>query len=128
MSYVTEKPERAKLYALAVLAAASLIAPVLEVFFTGRVEPLSVFGIAETLVGLTAIYWWYHLDKAERQYHAGPLMNVGVVALTIIALPIYFIRSRGWKRGLAATGVAVAIFGVTYALEMLGEWIGSALA
>ena len=117
-----------KLYALALLAAASLIVPVLEVLFTGRVEPLSKFGIAQTLVALTAIYWWYHLDKGERQYEAGPLMNVGVVALTIVALPIYFIRSRGWKRGLAATGVAIAVFAATYALEMLGEWIGSALA
>ena len=117
-----------KAYALGALAAASLITPMLEVFFTGHSEPMSRFGIAETLIALPAIYWWYHLDKGEREYQAGPLMNAGVVALTIVALPIYFIRSRGWKRGLIAIAAALGVFGVTYGLEALGEWIGNALA
>ena len=121
-------PIKPKLYALALLAGAALIVPLLEVIFTGHSEPMSKFGIAEALVALTAIYWWYHVDKGEREYHAGPLMNVGIVALTIIALPIYFIRSRGWSRGLMATGVAVGVYALTYGLEMLGEWIGNALA
>jgi hypothetical protein len=120
-------PRRAKLYALALLAFAAFLFPMLERALTGRVELLSGFGVAETLVGLAAIYWWYHVDKAERQYRAGPLMNGGMVALTIVAMPIYFVRSRGWKHGLTATAVAIAVYAVTLGLETLGERLGSAL-
>ena len=117
-----------KLYALASLAGISLILPLLEVLFTGRVEPMGKFGIAQTLLAITAIYWWYHLDKREKQYRAGPLMNVAVVALTVFALPVYFIRSRGWKAGGLATVAGIVVFGITIGLGMLGELIGSAIA
>lgn len=119
---------RPKVYPLALLAAVSLIIPALEVFFTGRIEPLGKFGLAQTVLWVTAIYWWYHLDKAERQYRAGPLMNVAVVALTVLALPIYFIRSRGWKAGSLATGVAIVVLALVIGLGALGELIGSAVA
>jgi hypothetical protein len=54
-------------------------------------------------------------------------MNVGVIALAMLALPIYFIRSRGWKRGLVATFYAAGILAVTLGLNELGERIGAAL-
>jgi hypothetical protein len=122
------RPVSPKVYALASLAAVSLVVPLLEVSFTGHVEPMGKFGIAQTLLALTAIYWWYHLDKRERQYHAGPLMNAAVVALTVFALPVYFIRSRGWKRGGLAIMASIAVLAITIGLEMLGELIGSAVA
>jgi protein-S-isoprenylcysteine O-methyltransferase Ste14 len=66
------------------------------------------------------------VDKQQRNYQAGPLMNAGVVALTILALPVYFIRSRGWKRGAIATAVAALVLAITFALGELGEQIGAA--
>src|SRR3954470_20251458 len=90
---------RAKATALGLLAAVALLSPALESAMTGRVEMLSTYGLAETAVSLVLLFWWYHLDKADHDYQAGKLMNAGVLLLAVIALPIYFIRSRGWKLG-----------------------------
>jgi hypothetical protein len=118
----------AKIYALAILAVISLLGPVLEMAVTGRVEPFSNFDLAETFLSLAPIYWWYYVDKEQRQFRAGPLLNVGVIAMTIIALPIYFIRSRGWKRGSLSTAMAAGVLAATFGLEWLGETIGTAIA
>ena len=118
----------AKVYALAILAVISLVGPVLEAAVTGRVEPFSKFGLAETFLSIAPIYWWYYVDKEQRRFRAGPVLNVGVVALAIIALPVYFIRSRGWKRGSVSIVWAVGVLAVTFVLEWLGERIGTAIA
>ena len=118
----------AKVYALAVLAVISLVGPVLEAAVTGRIEPFSKFGLAETFLSIAPIYWWYYVDKEQRQFRAGPVLNVGVVALAIIALPVYFIRSRGWKRGSVSIVWAIGVLAGTFVLEWLGERIGTAIA
>ena len=120
-------PETAKVCALALLGAVSLLSPMLEIAITGRSESLDAFAVADTVVSLAAIYWWYWADKAQRQFRAGPLLNAGVIALALVALPIYFIRSRGWRRGGLTTAVALAFLAGTFALEWLGEAIGSAI-
>jgi hypothetical protein len=116
-----------KITALVLLAAVSLVGPILEALLTGRIEPLSSFDLGLTVVTISLIFWWYHLDKRERDYRAGPLMNAGIVALSMVALPIYFIRSRGWKRGLLATVLAAGVLAVMFGLGELGERIGAAV-
>jgi len=59
------------------------------------------------------------------QYRAGPVLNVGVIALAIVALPIYFIRSRGWKRGSVSIVKAGGVLAVTFLLGWLGEKIAT---
>jgi hypothetical protein len=90
---------------------------------TGRVEPFSNFDLGGSFLSLLAIYWWYHLDKDQTGYRAGRLLNVGVAALAIVALPVYFVRSRGWKRGGVISLYALGVLGVLYLLETLGEAI-----
>jgi hypothetical protein len=119
---------RPKLYALALLAAITLVAPIVETLMTGRVEAFSQFDLGGSFLSLLPIYWWYHLDKDETGYRAGPLLNVGVAALAIVALPVYFVRSRGWKRGGVICLYALGVVGVLYLLETLGEFIGEAIA
>jgi hypothetical protein len=110
------------------LAAISFISPLAERLATGRVEALSTFGLAETVVSLVVLFWWYHLDKQQRNYQAGKLMNAGVLVAAVIALPIYFIRTRGWRGGAIASAVGAAFIGVTYVLGELGERLGAAFA
>lgn len=117
-----------KTSALALLGVVSLVGPLLERWWTGRIEPLSTFDVVTTLASIPLIFWWYHVDKRQHDYEAGPLMNVGIVAVAIVALPIYFIRSRGWKRGFIATILALGIFAVTLALSEFGEQVGALLA
>jgi len=114
--------------ALALLATISLVMPLLEMLLTGRVEELGKFALVQNLISIPPIFWWYHVDKVDKGYRAGPLMNVGVVALAIIALPVYFIRSRGWKRGSLSILKGVAVVAGITLLGMLGESIGKALS
>lgn len=115
------KPKIAALVALGVL---SLLGPPAEIVFTGQVEDWGPWTIGETVASAILIFWWYHLDKAERDYRAGMLMNGGMLALAALTLPIYFIRTRGWKRGALATAGAAAVLGTLLVLEEAGEWLG----
>ncbi|MBW8904759.1 MAG: hypothetical protein JF611_03640 [Betaproteobacteria bacterium] len=118
---------RAKATALGLLAAVALLSPALESAMTGRVDMLSTYGLAETAVSLVLLFWWYHLDKADHDYQAGKLMNAGVLLLAVIALPIYFVRSRGWKLGGRAIVLAALFLGATFLLSELGERLGAVI-
>ena len=52
-------------------------------------------------------------------------MNAGVLIFAAIALPIYFVRSRGWKQGGIAILAALVFLGVTFLLGEAGEWLGA---
>ena len=114
--------------AIALLALVSFVAPLVEQLLSGRVEAFSGYDLAATGVSLVLIFWWYHIDKDEHGYRAGPLMNGGVLLLAAIALPIYFVRSRGWKKGAVTTGLAALFLAATWLLGELGEWLGAAIA
>ncbi len=118
---------RSKVVALALLAAVSFLGPFLEMLVAGHIEPYGKWELGETLLALVLIFWWYHIDKAEHGYRAGPLMNGGMLLAVVVAMPIYFVRSRGWKRGAQATLVAAVVFGVLYGLGEAGEYLGSRL-
>jgi hypothetical protein len=114
-----------KTLALALMAAMSFASPLAESFATGRVETLSTFGLVETGISLVLLFWWYHLDKAERGFSASRLMNAGVLILAAIALPVYFVRTRGWKRGGSTIAIAAAFLLLTLLLAEAGEWLGN---
>jgi hypothetical protein len=82
--------------------------PMLEMMFTGKVEDLGKWALVQNLISIPPIFWWYH-----------------VIALTIVALPIYFIRSRGWKRGSVSILKGLVVFAGVVLLGMAGEWLGT---
>jgi hypothetical protein len=41
---------------------------------------------------------------------------------------VYFVRSRGWKRGSLIGLYALGVLGILYLLETLGEVVGEAIA
>src|SRR4051812_2050446 len=118
-------PTAPKPMALILLGVVSFVGPMIEMLITGKGENLSKFDLAATILSIPLIFWWYHVDKREHDYKAGPLMNDAIVAVAIVALPIYFVRTRGWKRGAIATLLALAAFAVLLGLSELGEWIGT---
>jgi hypothetical protein len=110
------------------LAVVSFVLPMGEfVIFKRPAAPMSGYMLAEIVLMAYAIYWWYVLDKREREFRAGTLQNMGVAVLALVGLPIYFIRSRGWLRGSAAIGVAIFVFICIMALTFLGELAGRAI-
>ena len=88
---------------------------------------LSAYGLAETAASLVLLFWWYHLDKFEHGYQAGRLMNAGVLVAAVITLPIYFVRTRGWKRGGITVALGAGFLVLLFALEELGERAGAYL-
>jgi hypothetical protein len=115
---------KAKTLALVLLAVLSFASPLIEMAATGHVETLSAYGLVETAMSLVVLFWWYHLDKAEHDYAAGRLMNAGVLVMAIIALPVYFVRTRGWRRGATTIALAAAFLLLTFLLGEAGEWLG----
>ena len=47
-----------------------------------------------------ATFAWFRADATQRSYRRSPFLNVAVFGLAAVALPYYFVRSRGWKQGL----------------------------
>ena len=114
-----------KIWALALLGLVSLAGPFAEMLLTGRVDAYGKFELGEAFIALTLVFWWYHVDKAEQGYRAGPLMNGAMIVLLAIALPVYLLRSRGWKRGALATLAAAGAAAVSLGLGELGERLGA---
>jgi hypothetical protein len=112
---------------LILLAAISFFSPLIERAVTGQVELLSNFGLAELGLSLVTLFWWYHLDKADYHYRSGILMNSGMLLLAALTVPIYLVRSRGWKRGAKAIAIAAVYLAGTLVLSELGERLGAAL-
>ncbi|WDS36743.1 hypothetical protein [Pseudoxanthomonas sp.] len=80
-------------------------------------EPL---GIALLILSAAAIFIWFRADAKKRAYRASPFLNVAVFGLAAFALPYYFFRSRGWKRGPLSGLGAVGSFIASCLLTMLG--------
>ena len=49
------------------------------------------------------IFWWYRMDTIQTGYRRSPWLNIAVIGIAFLALPYYFFRSRGFKRGALAT-------------------------
>ena len=113
-----------KTLALALIAAIEFGSPLVENVATGRVSTIGTFGLVSLAVEVVLLFWWYHLDKDEHGYRAGPLMNGGMLFMAAVALPIYLVRTRGWRRGGRAIALAAAFLALTLLLGEAGEWLG----
>jgi hypothetical protein len=115
--------------ALLMLGLVSFLLPMGEfLIFKRSIEPWSMYMFVEVALTTYAVYWWYVLDRRERNFRTGAIQNIGVVLISVLALPIYFIRSRGWGRGALASLAMLAIFIVAGALGYAGEYLGRAIA
>lgn len=68
------------------------------------------------LIGLLLTFLWYRIDSDQLGYRRSAILNVMVLAITLLALPYYFLRSRGFLRGSLAT---VLFLLVAFAYSML---------
>jgi len=68
------------------------------------------------------IFWWYYADSIQRGYKRTPWLNIGVVTMAALALPYYFFRSRGLKRGALATLTMLGAFIVSGVLALGGQY------
>jgi drug/metabolite transporter (DMT)-like permease len=82
--------------------------------------------IFSTILISATIFAWYYFDSHERAFRRSALLNVAVVALAVLAVPYYLIRSResGKRLGaflcfLGAVILAIAIYGAGNSLVTL---------
>ena len=113
---------------LILLLLVSLVIPLVEVQVNGTVEIFGKFSAVQAGISALAIYWWYYLDKRQIEFRAGIFQNIGVVVLSIIALPVYFVRSRGWKSGGMSILKAFGFLVVMNILSIVGEMAGREIA
>ena len=102
------------------LVASFLSGAIDQYFYPGQMWPPTA--LAFTVVGAFMIFLWYRIDSTEIGYKRSPWLNVAVIALAIVALPYYFFRSRGAKRGSIATGLMIAAFIASGVLSMGGMY------
>ena len=111
------------------LGLVSFLLPMGEfLIFKRPVEPWSMYMFVEAALTAYAVYWWYVIDRRERNFRTGAFQNMGVIFISVVALPIYFIRSRGWGRGTLATLAMLGLFIVAGVLTYAGEYVGRAIA
>ena len=92
-----------------------------QYFYPGQLLPATDLWLLP--VGIFLLFWWFVLDSKQRNYRRSPFLNVGVILFALLALPYYFFRSRGFKRGLIATGLfAVALVASSY-LSTAGRYV-----
>lgn len=87
--------------------------------------PGQIFGPSDmvfTVVATLLIFLWYCFDSDEKAYRRTPFLSVGVVALSIVALPYYFFRSRGFARGSIAVGLFTLCCAGYIVLQRIGEY------
>jgi hypothetical protein len=111
------------------LAIVSFVLPMGElVIFKRPLTHPNTYMLAEFGLNAYAIYWWYVTDRRERNFRAGTFQNMAVAAFTLVGLPVYFVRSRGWIHGLIATAAALGIFACVVALSYSGQATGRVIA
>ena len=85
-------------------AVLALVAGMAAQYFYPTAESSPV-DVVVTLLGALLVFSWYHFDSTRAGYRRSKGLNIAVILIAILALPYYFFRSRGAKRGLVATGL-----------------------
>jgi len=86
-------------------------------------KPFAQTDIAFAVVVIGIGFAWFRHDANQRGYKRSALLNTSVIALAIVALPVYLFRSRGFAKGLIATLVFLAIAVAYSLLEWGGEYV-----
>jgi len=87
--------------------------------YPGQMLAPSSFAIC--VVVLFIAFAWYRLDSDSRAYRRSLLSSAAVIGVGIIALPYYFFRTRGFRRGALATMIFLLIAMGYSVLNYLGQ-------
>ena len=84
-----------KIFALAGLLLTALVGGVFDVVFASAAENAKLWAqFGPMLAALGFIFMWLHYDGLQVGYRRSALLNVGIVALALVFIPVYFYRSR----------------------------------
>ena len=64
--------------------------------------PSPIIPLTSAFVGLVLILMWVIIDAREHKFKRSALFNILIVAITILSVPYYLFKSRGFAKGLLA--------------------------
>ena len=70
--------------------------------------------LVPTVLGLAVLFWWLHEDSPRHNFRRSPLLNIGIVAIAIVFVPIYFVRSRQPGARLRAVAGFMGVLGLYF--------------
>ncbi|HEY2345214.1 MAG TPA: hypothetical protein VGH80_04940 [Xanthomonadaceae bacterium] len=76
--------------------------------------------VASFFLTLFLVFVWLRGDEQDYRYRRSAAMNIGIVALGLVFLPVYLIRSRPKGKRLKAIGLLLACFFGMYACLVAG--------
>ena len=109
---------------LLLLLPLSLVVGFLE---QGPLRGQAFSGLLSTTYALAVIailFRWVQLDSTQRKKKLSWIMKIMLIALTVFALPYYFVQSRGWLGGAKLVAQSWLIF----IAAMLSYRLGCSLA
>lgn len=89
-----------------------------QYLYPGNPTPPS--DMVSMMVGVILSLAWYHLDTEQLGYQRGRWLTVGIAAIGLFVFPYYFLRSRGFKRGLMCSAVFLMVVAAWLALQLVG--------
>ena len=107
---------------LALLPLLSLVFGLFEYGPARGPEADSTLFAIHALLSLALVFVWFRLDARERLYKASIVLNIAMLGLTIIALPYYLLRSRGFGGGFKSLALAGLVFVATMVAYRVGSW------
>jgi hypothetical protein len=79
---------------------------------------LDAVQVAVAIVNSFLVFVWYRNDSITRSFWPPRLLSVALAGATIIALPYYLFRTRGFKGGVSAVGLLLL------SVVLFGMWVG----
>jgi hypothetical protein len=116
-----------KTLVLALLALAAVLAGLLDAWLGTDAGDWLLLNTLLSLVCAILVFTWYYLDSDARGYRRTSLLNISIVAVGIVAIPYYLLRSRGAQRGLRACGLFLLALLAWFVLAAAGQGIGERL-
>jgi len=109
---------------LALLPVLSLAFGCLEYGPAHGPEPGSKLLTFHAISSVALVFAWFWIDARNRGYRASIFLKFAMLCLTIVALPYYLFRSRGFAGGLKASALSAVVFAGT----MVAYHVGSLFA
>jgi len=97
----------------------------INVSMTGQFRIPTGWRAIEQLLLYALGYWWFYLDKEHRSFRSGPIQNVGVVLIPVIAIPVYMVRSRGASQGVLSILFFIVLIMAAIGAAVVGGAVGA---
>ena len=110
---------RILVYLLVAGGVTSLFDPYFEI-----TDYYEIYYASTTILILGLIFAWYHVDSDNEGYQRSIWMNVFILAIAIVAIPVYLFVSRGVRRGISAVGYLLLYMLVLLMIIFVGFSVG----